>query len=86
MQPAAKIHRPNQHRWVYASLTVCDGPRRLKPSEVSFDLLRFIEPPHLTSNRIEIILVNGDHEQRHFAMVLPHEADATHIPIQLLPI
>jgi hypothetical protein len=85
MQPSLNIPQPNNQRWVYAELIVCDGPRQLKPSEVSFDLLRFAEPPHLTNTQVEIILTNGDQEQRRLAMILPHDADATQIPIRLLP-
>jgi hypothetical protein len=84
MEPALKPARPAQNAWTYASLTVRDGDRQLKPSHASFDRLRFAEPPHLTSARVEIILVNGDQEQRHTAIVLPHEPDATRIPIQLI--
>lgn len=71
--------------WTYASLTVLDGQRRLKPAQAAFDRIYFTTPPRLTSRQIEIILVNGDAEQRHLALVLPHDADATRIPIQLLP-
>ena len=70
---------------VYAALTVVDGTRRLKPCEVSFDRLHFRQPPHLTSAQVEIILTNGDEEQRHMAVVLPHDPDATRIPIRLSP-
>jgi hypothetical protein len=70
---------------VYASLTVRDGDRTLKPTQVAFDGVYFAEPPHLTSEQIEIVLVNGDEEQRHLARVLPHDPTATRIPIRLLP-
>ena len=70
--------------WVYASLTVLDGERRLKPAQVGPDCLQFTEPPRLTSGSVEVILVNGDDQQRHTAIVLPHDAEATRIPIQLL--
>jgi hypothetical protein len=84
MQPSLDALRSDERKWTYATLTVVDGQRRLKPCEVSFDRLHFTEPPHLTSSRVEVILVNGDAEQRHFADVLPHEADATRIPIRLV--
>lgn len=61
-----------------------DGPRKLKPSHVSFDSLRFVEPPRLTSEQVEIVLVNGEEEQRNMAVVLPHDAGATLIPIRLV--
>ena len=72
--------------WVYASLLVMDGDRRLKPSHVGPDYLLFTQPPRLASTTIEIILRNGDDEQRHSANVLPHDADAKRIPIRLLPV
>jgi len=70
--------------WVYASLAVVDGPRKLELAQVSFDRLIFTTPPRLTSNRIELILTNGDAEHRQMADVLPHDANATLIPIQLI--
>ena len=70
--------------WVYASLSVVDGKRRLKPIDVAFDYLSFSEPPRLKGTQVEIILRNGEEEQRQFAKILPHEPDATEIPIQLL--
>lgn len=69
---------------VYATIRVLDGDRELKPAEVSFDLISFWEPPHLQSEHIEIVIANGDEKQRNLARVLPHEPDATEIPIQLL--
>ena len=44
----------------------------------------FADPPRLTSDQIEIVLTNGDAEQRHFATVAPHAPDATTIPILLI--
>lgn len=86
MQPSLeRPTRPSGQGWVYASLAVLDGPRQLKPAQVGPDLLLFDEPPHLISDRVEIILRNGTSEQRHFAVVLPHDADAKRISIQLLP-
>jgi len=70
--------------WEYASLTVTDGPRRLKPTHVASDRVHFTEPPRLISSTIEIILRNGDEEPRHDAMVLPHEPGARRIPIRLV--
>ncbi len=74
----------NTKRWVYASLTILDGQRRIKPAQVSPDHLLFTKPPHLVSDLIEIILTNGDEEQRSHAIILPHDPDATRIPIRLL--
>ena len=84
MQPSAHTGISGQKNWVYASLTVIDGQRHLKPTQVAFDRLLFAEPPQLTGNPIEIILQNGDAEQRHTALVLSHDPQATRIPIQLL--
>ena len=72
-------------QWVYATLMVIDGQRSIKPSQVAGDVLEFAAPPRLTSEQVEIILRNGDEEQRHFAVVLPHDPAATQIPIRLLP-
>ena len=69
---------------VYATLRVLDGDRELKPAEVSFDQISFWEPPHLQSERVEIVITNGDEKQRNLAQVLPHEAEAKEIPIRLL--
>jgi hypothetical protein len=85
MPPSLNTVTSGKQNWTYATLTVMDGPRKLKPASVAFDRIRFDHPPRLTSTQVEIILVNGDEEQRHFATVLPHEADATRIPIRLVP-
>jgi hypothetical protein len=82
LPPKSNEARPN---WVYASLTVIDGHRHLTPAQVGPDRLLFSEPPHLISNKVEIILTNGDQEQRHFAFILPHDSTAVRIPIKLLP-
>jgi hypothetical protein len=74
--------KPN---WVYASLTVIDGRRHLKPAQVGPDRLLFSEPPHLLSNKVEIILTNGNQEQKHTAFILPHDSTAVRILIKLLP-
>ena len=70
--------------WTYASLAVIDGARLLKPAAVAFDRIDFAQAPHLTSAEIQIVLTNGDAEQRHVAAVLPHDHGATRIPIRLL--
>lgn len=74
-----------QSNWVYAALTVIDGSRSIKPAQVAFDVIEFDQAPRLGSEKVEIILRNGDEEQRHFAIVLPHDPAATRIPIRLLP-
>jgi hypothetical protein len=84
MQPSVNTSLPKMSGWVYASLTVWDGQRKLKPTHVAFDRLRFAEPPRLTSDQVEIVLVNGDETQRQKAIVLPHDPDATRIPIRLV--
>ncbi len=84
MKPSVETPLPPKQGWTYVRLTVVDGARQIKPAEVAFDRLCFREPPHLVSSQIEIILVNGDQEQRHTAIVLPHDAEATRIPIQLI--
>ena len=85
MQPLLNSPRSQKTTWVYASLSVRDGQRLLKPAQVSSDWILFSEPPQLKSGEIEIILVNGDEEQRGMAAVLPHDPDAVEIPIRLLP-
>ena len=84
MENSVKSPRTNGQQWVYASLRVRDGQREIKPAEVAFDRLRFTEPPRLTSSQVEIIIVNGDEEDRYSAIVLPHDPDATRIPIQIV--
>jgi hypothetical protein len=84
MQHSMSTLRPVQQSWTYVKLTVVDGTRQIKPCSVSFDEINFNNPPHLISSQVEIILVNGDEEDRHIAEVLPHDADATQIPIRLI--
>jgi hypothetical protein len=84
MEPPLNIPRLTGHNWVYVSLTVRDGQRQLKISHISFDHVRFAAPPRLESGQVEIVIANGDDEQRHTAIVLPHDADATLIPIQVI--
>jgi len=85
MQPSVHVPNASEKKWVYASLTVMDGDRKLKPAQVGFDRLLFSDPPRLQSKQVEIILVNGDEEQRRMATVLPHDPEATRIPIMLMP-
>jgi hypothetical protein len=84
MQPSLDATNLHQEKWIYASLAVRDGDRELKPAQVAFDRLLFTEPPHLVSGKVEIILRNGDSEQRRTAVVLPHDPEATRVPIRLL--
>ena len=85
-QPFLSTPNRREQDWTYVSLVVMDGERRLKPTHVAFDRLHFAEPPRLTSPRVEIILINGNAQQRQVVAVLPHDADAKRIPIQLVPI
>jgi hypothetical protein len=84
MQPLVTTPPLNSQKWVYVSLRVRDGDRVLKPSHVSFDHVRFPVPPRLADSQIEIILTNGDLEDRRVAAVLPHDANDMRIPIRLL--
>jgi hypothetical protein len=83
MQPTLDVPH-SENKWVYATLTVIDGPRQLKPTHVCGDWIRFGQPPRLESQQIEIILTNGNAEYRQMADVLPHDAEATRIPIRLI--
>jgi hypothetical protein len=85
MHPSLDSPTSRQHGWTYASLTVLDGPRQLKPAQVGYDRLIFREPPRIKSTQVEIVLTNGDDVQRQLAFVLPHDPTATQIPIRLLP-
>jgi len=85
MEPSLKSPTSAGSQWVYATLTVIDGQRSIKPAQVAFDVLEFSNPPRLTSDTVQIIVTNGDQEHTHTAMVLPHDADATRIPIRLVP-
>ena len=83
MNPSVKV-QPSQVNWTYATLTVLDGQRRLKPTHAAFDRLIFAAPPRLACPQVEIVLTNGDALQRHRAQVLPHDPAATRIPIRLV--
>ena len=52
--------------------------------QVGPDRIQFVEPPRLQSSRVEIIVTNGDDVGRHFVEVLPHDPEATRIPIRLI--
>lgn len=83
MQSFVNVPHPNQ-TWTYAQLIVVDGDRRLKPTHAAHDRLYFADSPRLQCAQVEIILRNGDAEQRHTAIVLPHDASAKRIPIKLI--
>ena len=84
MDSSVNIPRKATPRGVYAELTVFDGQRQLRPTEVGPNDVSFDQPPHIVHQQIEILLTNGDEHQRHLAEVLPHDADATDIPIRLI--
>jgi hypothetical protein len=63
---------------------VLDGPRSLTPTHIAFDRLIFAEPPRLTSQEVEIIVTNNGQSHSSRALVLPHDAESTRIPIQLI--
>ena len=84
MQPLADATIRPKNSWVYAALKVRDGHRDLNPIQVAGNWLLFAEPPKLASSEVEIILINGDEEQRAMAAVLPHDQNAIEIPIRLL--
>ena len=84
MQPSSStVPTAPARSWVYASLAVIDGQRRLKPAQVSSDHLLFSEPPCLVSDEVEVIVSNGDEEQHTYAIILPHDPAAKRIPIQI---
>jgi hypothetical protein len=73
-----------EHSWVYASLTVVDGTRQLKPQQVGPDRIVFAEAPRLEGSKLDVIITNGDDVRTYAVEVLPHELGATRIPIRLL--
>ncbi|HTW96020.1 MAG TPA: hypothetical protein VMD30_14555 [Tepidisphaeraceae bacterium] len=83
MEPIVGVSSAKE-TWTYISLTVIDGPRQLKPAEISADFIRFTDPPRLVSKHVEIVIANGDKEQRHRARVLPHDAEDRQIPIEVI--
>jgi hypothetical protein len=82
MQTSVEIPQQSKHKWTYATVRVHDGDRVLKPTHIGPDDIRFSEPPHLVSSEVEVILTVGDAGQRSRVIVLPHDANATVIPIQ----
>jgi hypothetical protein len=79
-----QIAEKESSQWVYTSIALHDADRVLQPTHVSFDRVLFCLPPRLTSNRVEIIISNGQDEFRSFVEVLPHDKDAIEIPIRSL--
>ncbi|HET6252081.1 MAG TPA: hypothetical protein VFE47_30630 [Tepidisphaeraceae bacterium] len=85
MQPSLNVPTKPSAKWMYASLSVRDGDRFLKPTHLCGDFVRFVEPPLFVNPQIEIILRLGETEQRNMAAVLPHDPQQTQIPIRLMP-
>lgn len=67
---------------LYTTIALHDGQRTLHPTHVSFDRVVFSTPPRLTTSRVEIVIANGPDEFRSIVEVLPHDPDATEIPIR----
>ena len=76
-----QIAEPKSSQWVYTTIAVHDGDRILQPTHVSFDRVIFNTPPKLTTTRVEILITNGSDEFRSIVDVLPHDPEATEIPI-----
>jgi len=70
--------------WTYAEIFVYDGDRTLRPTHVCHNELMFRDAPHLVSAEIRVCVNNGDRQTTRIARVLPHDPQATHIPIQLI--
>lgn len=71
-------------QWNYVEIRVIDGERVLRPTHVAFDRLIFAQPPNLRSRQVEIVITNNGKSHSSQAVVLPHDADSTHIPIRLI--
>ncbi len=76
------IAERDSSQWIYTTIALDDAGRHLQPTHVSFDRVIFNTPPRLTSERVEIVMTNGETEFRSLADVLPHADDATEIPIR----
>jgi hypothetical protein len=83
MPPSLSTSHASRTNWIYVSIRVRDGERELKPAQIAFDRILFDSPPRLISSRVQVIIRNGDVEQRSMAIVLPHDPEATRIPIRL---
>jgi hypothetical protein len=77
-----QIAEKKSSQWVYTTITLHDSDRALYPTHVSSDRVIFRTAPQLTSTRVEIVIKNGEDEFRSLADVLPHNHDATEIPIR----
>jgi hypothetical protein len=77
-----EIAERKSSQWVYAAITLRDSERILYPTHVSHDRVIFAAPPKLKTTRVEIVIANGSDEFRSLADVLPHDQDATEIPIR----
>jgi hypothetical protein len=77
-----QIAERESSQWLCTTITLHDGQRILQPTHVSFDRVVFSTPPRLTTSQVEIVITNGPDEFRSTADVLPHDPDATEIPIR----
>jgi hypothetical protein len=75
---------PTSERWNYVDVQVKDGQRVLRPTHVAFDRLIFAQPPNLSSRSVEIIVTNNGQSHSSRVQILPHDASATRIPIQII--
>lgn len=77
-----QVAEQKSSQWLYTTITLHDGQRVLHPTHVSFDRVIFSTPPRLQATRVEIVIANGPDEFRSTADVLPHDPNATEIPIR----
>jgi hypothetical protein len=71
-------------QWVYTTIRLHDGQRVLYPTHVSSDRIIFHAPPKLAATQVEVTIRSGDHEVRSWVEVLPHDANATEIPVRII--
>jgi len=76
--------KPSATQWNYVDVHVADGQRVLRPTHIAFDRMIFAEPPNLSSSHVEIVITNNGQSHSSRALVLPHDASMTCIPIQLI--
>lgn len=72
--------------WPYLDIAVREGARELKPTHVCATEMIFTDAPRFTSDQVTLITRSGQRETTRLARVLPHEQDATQIPIRLLAV
>jgi hypothetical protein len=77
-----QIAEQQSSQWVYTTIALHDGDRILWPTHVSSDRVIFQTPPALNSTKVEIVITNGTDEFRSTVDVLPHDRNATEIPIR----